>query len=170
MESLEDNIIMTVSVINSATSISNNNNALSKAVDKTMGKDDFLKLLTTELKNQDPMSPMDNKDFIAQMASFSSLEQMNNVAVSVNDLHDTFASLTQQLLVSQGAALIGKQVTGSAADGKSILGVVDSVNFPLNGPITLQIGGLNLNLNSVTKVETVPNNVGSGTSADLVTP
>lgn len=153
---------MTVSGITSSTTNKNNSTALSKAVDKSLGKDDFLKLLTTELKNQDPMSPMDNKDFIAQMASFSSLEQMNNVATSVNDLHDTFASLTQQSLVSQGAALIGKQVTGSDADGKSISGVVDSVNFPLDGPITLQIGNLTLNLNSVTKVETVPNNVVSG--------
>ena len=162
---------MTVTGTIPSTSTSNkNSNALSKAVDQTMGKDDFLKLLVTELKNQDPMSPMDNKDFIAQMASFSSLEQMNNVATSVNDLHDTFASLTQQSLVSQGAALIGKQVTGLDADGKSISGVVDSVNFPLNGPITLQIGSLTLNLNSVTKVSTVPNNEVSGTTADTVTP
>jgi Flagellar hook capping protein len=130
-------------------------NAMSNAVNKTLGKNDFLKLLTTELKNQDPTQPVDNKDFITQMATFSSLEQMYNVSTSIDNLSNIFTSLTQQSLVSQGASLIGKEVTGYDADGKLISGVVDSVNYPLNGPITLQISDLSLELNSVIKVSTV---------------
>jgi flagellar basal-body rod modification protein FlgD len=46
-----------------------------------IGKSEFLELLITQLQNQDPMNPMDNQEFIAQMASFSSLEQL----ISINE-------------------------------------------------------------------------------------
>jgi len=51
-----------------------------------LGKDEFIKILMTQLQNQDPLSPMDDKDFIAQMATFSSLEQTMNMANSIDML------------------------------------------------------------------------------------
>ena len=51
-----------------------------------LGKDAFLKILITQLQNQDPTSPMDDKEFIAQMAQFSSLEQMQNMTKAMENL------------------------------------------------------------------------------------
>ena len=50
-----------------------------------LGKDAFLNLLVTQLKNQDPLNPMDDRDFIAQMAQFSSLEQMQNLNTTLTN-------------------------------------------------------------------------------------
>ena len=52
----------------------------SRAVSKELDKEAFLKLLIAQLANQDPMNPMEDREFIAQMAQFSSLEQMANTA------------------------------------------------------------------------------------------
>lgn len=134
-----------------------NSQTVSNAVNQALGKDDFLKLLTMELQNQDPLQPMDNKDFIAQMAQFSSLEQMNNVATSMNSLKDTMTSMFQQSLLTQGAALIGKQVSGLGIDGTTELkGVVDSVVWLDGNPQLklLQADGsmATLEMNQVTTV------------------
>ncbi|OLS37478.1 flagellar hook assembly protein FlgD [Alkalihalophilus pseudofirmus] len=71
-----------------------------------LGKDDFLKLLITQLQNQDPTNPMDDREFIAQMAQFSSLEQMTNINNTIQKFVDV---QTSQSLV-QFSELIGKEV------------------------------------------------------------
>ncbi|MBQ0139894.1 MAG: flagellar hook assembly protein FlgD [Kurthia sp.] len=72
-----------------------------------LGKDEFLKILMTQLQNQDPTSPMDDKEFIAQMAQFSSLEQMSNMATSLDNL----TAMTQQSQLVQFNSFVGKTVT-----------------------------------------------------------
>jgi len=77
-----------------------------------LGKDEFIKILMTQLQNQDPLNPMEDRDFIAQMATFSSLEQMMNMASSI-DL------LVQNQLVSpviQYSHMIGKEVSYESID------------------------------------------------------
>ena len=68
-----------------------------------MGKDDFLKLLITQLAHQDPLSPMENTEFIAQMAQFSSLEQITNMSTG-------FTRLASMLNNSEASSVIGKTV------------------------------------------------------------
>ena len=75
-----------------------------------LGKDDFLKLMVAQMKNQDPMNPADDKDNIAQMAQFSSLEQITNLATATQKLADSM-QMTQTL------GLIGHTVTYTNADG-----------------------------------------------------
>ncbi len=89
----------------------------STGLDKTA----FLKLLVTELTYQNPMEPVDNKDFIAQLAQFSSLEEMENMA-------QEFSQIAQSSKWSYGVSLIGRQVL-AAADKGDVKGKVISVGI-----------------------------------------
>jgi flagellar basal-body rod modification protein FlgD len=107
-----------------------------------LGKDDFLKILITQLQNQDPTSPMQDREFIAQMASFSSLEQMTNM----NQTMQQFLSFQTESSLLQQSEMIGKQVTYETeavnAEGEKILeekeGSVKSVLFE-KGSVMLEM-------------------------------
>ena len=77
----------------------------------TLSKDAFLQILVTQLTHQDPTNPMEDRDFIAQMAQFSSLEQMQN-------LNKEFSRVTELIAMSQATALIGKNVDVAVSEGK----------------------------------------------------
>lgn len=79
----------------------------------SLGQDDFLALLTTQLANQDPFKPMENTDMVAQMAQFSSLEGITDMSTSLNKLQDSFAS-SQAL---QASSLVGRQVLMPLTEG-----------------------------------------------------
>jgi len=80
-----------------------------------LGKDDFLKLLTVQLQNQDPMTPLENHELVAQLAQFSSLEQLENMASSLQNNLDLNLLLTQVLNNTAAAGLIGKEVVASSS-------------------------------------------------------
>ena len=82
-----------------------------------LGKDDFLKLLITQLQNQDPTSPMENTEFISQMAQFSSLEQMTNMSSS-------FTKMAAFINSSEAAATLGKTVELDIGD-TAVQGIVE---------------------------------------------
>src|SRR5699024_7518208 len=72
-----------------------------------LGKDEFMRLLVAQLQNQDPLNPMEDRDFIAQMTTFSSLEQLMNMSKSID-------ALVQSQLVSpviQYSHMIGREVS-----------------------------------------------------------
>ncbi|BDU63035.1 flagellar hook assembly protein FlgD [Candidatus Borrelia fainii] len=85
-----------------------------------LGRDDFLKLLITQLKYQDPTDPMKDKEFIAQMAQFSALEQMTNMSKS-------FESLSSVLGINKDLDLLGKIVEFEHVDGEIIKGKVTNI-------------------------------------------
>ncbi len=73
----------------------------------SLGKDAFLKILFAQLQNQDPLSPMDDKEFIGQMATFSSLEQLTNM----NQTLEKFVDSASQANLIAFSEFVGKEVT-----------------------------------------------------------
>lgn len=110
-----------------------------------LSKDAFLNLLVTQLRYQDPLNPTEDKEFIAQMAQFSTLEQMQNLYTSNQ--------------MSQGYDLIGKIVRANVVDEatmstKTVEGFVDSVMLRA-GKTYLLIGDSEVALSDVTDVTSV---------------
>ena len=91
----------------------------SRETSESLDKDDFMKILITQLTHQDPTKPMEDKAFIAQMAQFSTLEQMSNMS-------QEFTTLKSVMMSNQAYSLLGRNVT--VADGEQIVtGVVEEV-------------------------------------------
>jgi flagellar basal-body rod modification protein FlgD len=76
-----------------------------------LGKDDFMQLLVTQLRNQDPLSPMENQEFAAQLAQFGSLEQLSSIDTKIGEGVNVDLILTQAINNSMAATLIGKEIT-----------------------------------------------------------
>ena len=107
-----------------------------------LGKDDFLKLLITQLQNQDPTSPMENTEFIAQMAQFSSLEQMTNMSTE-------FTKLANMLNSGEAVSLLGKNVEVASGD-TSISGVVEAVTRGINPQV--KVNGMLYSMDEINAV------------------
>lgn len=136
-----------------ATSSISNQKTIQQIIDQTsaqsgnrntseLGKDDFLNLLVTQLRYQDPLKPVDDKEFIAQMAQFSSLEQMQN-------LNTTFSS-------TKAFSILGKRVSASIVDEitketKLVEGNVTSVKVQ-NGKTYVVVKGQDILIDRVTDV------------------
>jgi flagellar basal-body rod modification protein FlgD len=107
-----------------------------RKVSSELGKDDFLKLLVTQLQNQDPMNPMDDMNFIGQMAQFSSLEQMLNVSNHVEAIKEGLNSNA----TTQAMLYLGTTVTAQHPDSSEpVTGIVEMVGFE-NGVPFLKVG------------------------------
>ena len=113
-----------------------------KTTSQSLGKDDFLKLLITQLSNQDPTDPMDNTEFIAQMAEFSSLEQITN-------LNSNFEKMNSMLNASQALNTIGKTVSLDIGDSQAV-GVVEAVTYGNNPQV--KVGNMYYALKQISAV------------------
>lgn len=100
----------------------------SSTASSSLDKDAFLQLLVAQLQNQDPLNPMDDKEFIAQLAQFSSLEQMSNIADGIDSLVDKTA---QQDMLS-AVNYIGKEVTAAGSSMTVSGSYVSPVYFTLD--------------------------------------
>ena len=91
-----------------------------RVAQKNLRKDDFLKILITQLSYQDPMAPMEDKEFIAQMAQFSTLEQMTSMAKDFN-------KLTNLISGTEASSALGKNV--EVLEGEQVIqGTVKAIN------------------------------------------
>lgn len=140
--------------------------ASQSASSDALGKDAFMALLVEQMKNQDPMNPQSNEDFIAQLASFSSLEQMEQMNANLLGmaiLEESNALLSQ---LTEGAALIGKQVTWTdPATGLGGSGVVDSIQLQ-DGLSFLNVNGTEVPLYQVGEVSEAAPATDAGDDAD----
>jgi flagellar basal-body rod modification protein FlgD len=108
-----------------------------------LDKNDFLKILITQLSHQDPTQPMDDKAFVSQMAQFSSLEQMTNMSEGLTKVADLIAR-------SQAVSLLGSAVEVSSG-GATVSGIVEAVtsgDFP-----QVLVNGQYYDFNQVQKVK-----------------
>lgn len=126
---------MSTTAINGYTQ-TNQTNTTSKSND-VLGKDDFLKMLVTQLRYQDPLQPMEDKEFIAQMAQFSSLEQMQNMNTA--------------MITTQATNLIGKEIHWMNDQGMEESGVVTAVTT-FEGVSKLIVGETSVGMDKVFKV------------------
>jgi flagellar basal-body rod modification protein FlgD len=145
-------VIGTTSSVTPATS-----DTISSNLTQQLGKYEFLKILAAELQNQDPSDPLSNKDFIAQLAQFSSLEQMQNMSTSFDALNTSFQSYLQtqrnlesSLLTMQAAGLIGKNAVGEL-DGVTTEGKIDSIIIKNSVPYAV-INGTNIPVSFLNKI------------------
>jgi len=102
----------------------------------SMDKDGFLKLFVAQLTHQDPSAPMDTNESIAQMASFSMVEGMNNMQA-------TNSSIASSLSTSSAVGLIGRTVSYLDKDGNLQTGKVERVSTSKEGQASLTVGGKN---------------------------
>ena len=93
---------------------------------QSLGKDDFLQLMITKLQHQDPLSPMEDADFIAQLAQFSSLEQMSNISDGIEASNQWSFLQMQSLNNVMASGLIGKEVTADFSGA-----YLDATNQPV---------------------------------------
>jgi len=121
-----------------ATKASQANTAAQRPMAKVLGQDDFLKLLTMQMQNQDPMNPQTNTDFVAQMAQFTTLEQSRSMTNSLQ-------SIQARQDVQTAVQLLGKPV--QLSDGR--MGLVEKVTLDSTGAPTLQVGSNTYKLNQV---------------------
>lgn len=127
-----------------------------KTADNSMGRDQFMKLMLAQLQNQDPTSPMENADMMAQLAQFSALEAMQGMATATNS--------------TQAYSLIGKGIVGYIRDSVSgavtdIVGTVDSAGVEGGKPY-VKVGNATIQLENVTQV--FDNSIIAGDSAQLL--
>ncbi len=134
--------------VNGVTTANPTIGGISTRANDELGKNDFLKLLLAQLRNQDPLKPMEDREFITQMAQLNSLEQLQALNERIGELIGTD-------LIGRASELIGKRVEAIDLTGSPISGVVDSVRFK-DGMPWLRIGNQDVRYDDLTAVGGTP--------------
>ena len=114
---------------------------------QTLNQDDFLKLLTVQLQNQDPLKPMEDAQFMGTMAQFASLEQ-------TRELTKTLGDFTKSQILNSAQIYLGRQVTLDVLDqsGNVVAGTVSAVKV-VGGVPQITIGGKDYATASVMEIK-----------------
>lgn len=115
------------------------------AISGALAQDQFLQLLVAQLQNQDPLNPVSDKEFIAQLSQLSQLQSLQN-------LDANFGQVLRLQQLTSGTSLVGKTVTYTDADGGSQTGVVTAVAVN-GGAFELTVGDSTVPLNNVTSAK-----------------
>lgn len=118
-------------------------------------QDRFMKILLAQLKNQNPMDPMKNKDFVSQMAQLTSLQQMNKMT-------GAFQSFNKAAESRQFLTLMGKQVSIKKQSGNSVSGTVTSVKFTENSAQVVMQNGKTVGTDQIAEIGIAGQLAGSG--------
>jgi flagellar basal-body rod modification protein FlgD len=106
---------------------------------KQLGKDDFLKLLISQLSQQDPTNPMKDQEFIAQMAQFSSLEQMKNISTGISRME-----------AKQSYSVVGKIISGpDLVTGEEVVGIAGAIFFDNQGKTYARVNGRTVDVEKI---------------------
>jgi len=138
---------------------SSTNTNLSQVTNNQLGKDQFLQLLVTELKYQDPLKPLDDKEFIAQLAQFSSLEQLTQLNENIlqaqqsllDELH-RLSNTNNTISLSEYANLIGKEVTWIDEESNHQTGLVNSI-VQKNGLVYIKVNDKEISSEQILEVK-----------------
>src|SRR6476620_11240472 len=133
----------TASSSTTGTSSTSNKNGSSVGAAAGMGKDDFMQLLVAQLKNQDPMKPMDDKEFITQLAQFSSLEASQKLTEQMEEL-------TGSQMNTQAATLLGKNVSAKLTTGEVVTGPITQVKMQDGKPVAV-VNGKDIDTSLITQ-------------------
>ncbi|MHB8830436.1 MAG: flagellar hook assembly protein FlgD [Syntrophales bacterium] len=141
------NTVKNASATNSASQTSTAETASS------LGKDEFFKMLIAQLKNQDPLNPQDGAEFSAQLAQFSSLEQLTNL----NKTLEAQGASYNALMNLQSVSMVGKEVEAKivdkdTAESKTVTGTVSAVQFK-DSSIFLTVNDQEVSLGDVVSVK-----------------
>jgi flagellar basal-body rod modification protein FlgD len=118
--------------------------------------EDFIKMMITQLQNQDPMEPAKNQEILAQMSQIGQLQ-------SATTLQSSFQSIAMQSQIGSAAGLIGKSVEGLDTNNDPVDGVVSSVKVEKDG-VSLELdNGKTLSLDHVTSIGGVPSTTATST-------
>ncbi|MCX8094277.1 MAG: hypothetical protein N3E50_08970 [Candidatus Goldbacteria bacterium] len=150
-----------VSAVSSAYSSYTYSTSYTDNPSSVLDKDDFLQMLITKLKYQDPLDPADD-DFAGDLAQYSTLEQLQNLNDQMEEMSGNFTTMNENIVglmtmenTTQSLALVGKSVTIEYEndDGvtEKVKGIVDSIKF-VDGTPKIVIDGIEYNLSDITQV------------------
>lgn len=145
---------MSVSPVTSAVPYATSSGASSSAVSTAatnagLTQSDFLKLLTTEMKNQDPLNPTSNDQFLGELAQFTALQQTTDMSMTMN-------TLTSTMQQTGTVGFLGKQVTITQSDGSTVTGTVTQVGTDANKNPIVTVNGTQYAASLITSVTNPP--------------